>query len=79
MIYFLSYCWVTDPINPKPHHLYRRIYLSSSLSILLTLNPLEPLDYPKIKFLGANKEVEKYKDKIVDEDSIEVTSLNLLD
>lgn len=63
---------MTDPIHPKPYHLYRRIYLSPSISFLLTLDPLDPSGYPKIKFLGAKNEVEKYIDKL--QDSIEVCS-----
>ncbi|KAL7293375.1 hypothetical protein TKK_0013141 [Trichogramma kaykai] len=66
-----NYCWVTDPIDPKPYHLYRRINLSPTLSFILTLNPLDPTGYPNIKFLGAKKEVEKYRDMIQDEDAID--------
>lgn len=40
------------------------------MSFLLTLNPLDPTGYPKIKFLGAKREVEKYIDKL--QDAIEV-------
>lgn len=69
---FFSFCWVIDPIQPKPYHLYRRIYLSPSLSFFITLNPIDPTGYPTIKFLGAKTEVEKYRDMIQDEDAIEV-------
>ncbi|XP_058793457.1 E3 ubiquitin-protein ligase FANCL isoform X2 [Phymastichus coffea] len=63
-----SYCWVIDPIYPKPYHLYRRIHLSPSLSLYIKLNPLDPSGYPIMKFVGADVEVEKYKDKIAEED-----------
>ncbi|XP_031789525.1 E3 ubiquitin-protein ligase FANCL isoform X2 [Nasonia vitripennis] len=66
-----NFCWVIDPIQPKPYHLYRRVYLSPLLSFLITLNPTDPTGYPKIKFLGAKNEVEKYRDMIQDEDAIE--------
>ncbi|XP_076618607.1 E3 ubiquitin-protein ligase Fancl isoform X2 [Colletes latitarsis] len=51
-------CWVLDPPKPKPSHLYRRIYLTPSLSMFLQVSPLNPMDLPEIKFMGSEVEVE---------------------
>ncbi|XP_043262653.1 E3 ubiquitin-protein ligase FANCL isoform X2 [Colletes gigas] len=51
-------CWVLDPLKPKPSHLYRRIYLTPSLSMFLQVSPLNPMDLPEIKFMGSEVEVE---------------------
>ncbi|KAJ8687439.1 hypothetical protein QAD02_023233 [Eretmocerus hayati] len=66
-----NYCSVTDPLHPKPYHLYRRIYLSQDVSLLVTLNPLDPTGYPNLKFLGINKVVEEYTNLLQDEDWFE--------
>ncbi|XP_014218744.1 E3 ubiquitin-protein ligase FANCL [Copidosoma floridanum] len=66
-----NFCWVLDPLEPKPYHLYRRIYLSPSLSVFITLDPNDPTGYPKLVFIGAKNEVEKYRDLVQDEDNIE--------
>ncbi|XP_043596741.1 E3 ubiquitin-protein ligase FANCL isoform X4 [Bombus pyrosoma] len=51
-------CWVIDPLPPKPSHLYRRIYLTSSLSMFIKIDPLNHMDLPEIKFMGSDAEVE---------------------
>ncbi|XP_011495738.1 PREDICTED: E3 ubiquitin-protein ligase FANCL [Ceratosolen solmsi marchali] len=66
-----NYCYVTDPVEPKPYHLYRRIYLSPSLSCLITINPLDPTGYPMIKLLGVQNEVDKFRNLIQDEGTID--------
>lgn len=53
-----------DPIPPKPYHLYRRVYLSDSLSMLITINPLNPTSLPELKFLGSDVDVQRQKDII---------------
>ncbi|XP_034934616.1 E3 ubiquitin-protein ligase FANCL-like [Chelonus insularis] len=57
-------CWVLDPINPKPFHLHRRIYLNPALSLLITLDPLNPDALQEIKILGSEDEVSKCQDLI---------------
>ncbi|XP_012270594.1 uncharacterized protein LOC105694477 [Orussus abietinus] len=57
-------CWVIDPQNPKPYHLYRRINLSQSLSVLVTLDPLNSSALPDIKLFGTNAEVQEYECRI---------------
>ncbi|KAI4488545.1 hypothetical protein M0802_011493 [Mischocyttarus mexicanus] len=57
-------CCVLDPIPSKPYHLYRRIYLSQSLSMLITIDPLNPTSPPNLKFLGSDVDVQKQKDII---------------
>ncbi|XP_078050577.1 E3 ubiquitin-protein ligase Fancl isoform X2 [Augochlora pura] len=51
-------CWVLDPLQPKPCHLYRRIFLTPSLSMFIKINPLNPMDLPEIKFMGSETDVE---------------------
>ncbi|XP_076478160.1 E3 ubiquitin-protein ligase Fancl isoform X3 [Bombus vancouverensis nearcticus] len=51
-------CWVIDPLPPKPSHLYRRIYLTPSLSMFIKIDPLNHMDLPEIKFMGSDTEVE---------------------
>ncbi|XP_046818475.1 E3 ubiquitin-protein ligase FANCL isoform X1 [Vespa crabro] len=57
-------CCILDPIPPKPYHLYRRVYLSESLSMLITINPLNPTSLPELKFLGSDVDVQRQKDII---------------
>lgn len=54
--------WVIDPVPAKPYHLYRRVYLTQSLSMLITIDPLNPTSLPDLKFLGSNIDIEKQKD-----------------
>ncbi|XP_033338653.2 E3 ubiquitin-protein ligase Fancl [Megalopta genalis] len=53
-----KHCWVQDPLQPKPCHLHRRIFLTPSLSMLIKINPLNPMDFPEIRFMGSKTEVE---------------------
>ncbi|XP_015588766.1 E3 ubiquitin-protein ligase FANCL [Cephus cinctus] len=55
---------VIDPLEPKHHHFYRRIYLSQILSVLITIDPLHPNEHPHIKLMGCNTETEKYTEII---------------
>ncbi|XP_076643462.1 E3 ubiquitin-protein ligase Fancl [Halictus rubicundus] len=57
-------CRVVDPLQPKPCHLYRRVFLTPSLSMFVRINPLNPTDLPEIKFLGSETEVELKNDFI---------------
>ncbi|XP_029040269.2 E3 ubiquitin-protein ligase FANCL isoform X3 [Osmia bicornis bicornis] len=57
-------CWVMDPLQPKPCHLYRRIYLTPSLSMFIKIDPLNPMDLPEIKFMGSETEVESKRELI---------------
>lgn len=53
-----------DPLQPKPCHLYRRIYLTPSLSMFIKIDPLNPMDLPEIKFMGSETEVESKRELI---------------
>lgn len=55
-------CWVIDPLKPNKSHLYRRIHLSQSLSVTITIDPLNPL--PVIKFSGCDNEVKRQTDDV---------------
>ncbi|XP_020299830.1 E3 ubiquitin-protein ligase FANCL isoform X3 [Pseudomyrmex gracilis] len=57
-------CWVVDPIKPTKNHMYRRIHLSQSISVTITINPLNPTALPEIKFLGSDNEVKKQTDNV---------------
>lgn len=57
-------CWVIDPLQPKPCHLYRRIYLTPSLSMFIKIDPLNHMDLPEIKFMGSDIEVESKRDLV---------------
>ncbi|XP_043521519.1 E3 ubiquitin-protein ligase FANCL isoform X1 [Frieseomelitta varia] len=57
-------CWVIDPLQPKPCHLYRRIYLTPSLSMFIKIDPLNHMDLPEIKFMGSDIEVESKTDLV---------------
>ncbi|XP_015184525.1 PREDICTED: E3 ubiquitin-protein ligase FANCL isoform X2 [Polistes dominula] len=57
-------CYVLDPIPARPCHLFRRIYLSQSLSMLITIDPLNPTSPPNLKFLGSDVDVQRQKDII---------------
>ncbi|XP_072760855.1 E3 ubiquitin-protein ligase FANCL [Anoplolepis gracilipes] len=56
-------CWVIDPLKPNKSHMYRRIHLSQSLSVTVTIDdPLNPTALPVIKFSGSDNEVKRQKD-----------------
>ncbi|EZA62218.1 hypothetical protein DMN91_003592 [Ooceraea biroi] len=57
-------CWVIGPLEPKRSHMYRRIHLSQSLSVTVTIDPLNPTALPGIQFLGSDNEVKKQKDDV---------------
>ncbi|KAG6797415.1 E3 ubiquitin-protein ligase FANCL [Apis mellifera caucasica] len=57
-------CWILDPLQPKPYHLYRRIYLTPSLSMYIKIDPLNPMDLPEITFMGSDTEVKSKKELI---------------
>lgn len=75
-------CWVIDPLVPKPHHLYRRIKVTESLSVLISINRSQPSSLPAIRILGSDSEVLKYREIISDNfelwDPNNTTSENLL-
>ncbi|XP_076163567.1 E3 ubiquitin-protein ligase Fancl [Ptiloglossa arizonensis] len=57
-------CWILNPQEPKPFHLYREIYLTPCLSMFIEVDPLNPMDLPIIKFAGSEDEV-KLKEDLV--------------
>ncbi|XP_076754719.1 E3 ubiquitin-protein ligase Fancl [Xylocopa sonorina] len=57
-------CWVLDPLNPKPCHLYRRIYLTPSLSMIIKINVSNATALPEIKFMGSDVEIESKKELV---------------
>lgn len=52
-----SHCWVLDPPNPTYQDVFRRIKLSDTLSVGLTLNPLKPRQIPGLKLFGCQSDV----------------------
>ncbi|XP_033222021.1 E3 ubiquitin-protein ligase FANCL [Belonocnema kinseyi] len=60
------HCWVIDPSKPKPYHLYRRIYLTQSLSVLITVDPHFSIGIPNIQFVGSESIVSQYRKKLSD-------------
>ncbi|KAL0127218.1 hypothetical protein PUN28_005488 [Cardiocondyla obscurior] len=57
-------CWVIDPPEPNKSHMYRRIHLSQSISVTITINPLSPTAVPTITFSGSDNEVKRQKDEV---------------
>lgn len=58
-------CWVTDPLKPNKSHMYRRIHLSQSLSVIIRIeDPLNPVALPSIQFLGSDNEAKRQRDDI---------------
>lgn len=57
-------CWVIDPLKPNKSHLYRRIHLSQSLSVTITIDPLNLTALPVIKFSGCDNEVKRQTDDV---------------
>ncbi|CAL7951808.1 unnamed protein product [Xylocopa violacea] len=57
-------CWVVDPLNPKPCHLYRQIYLTASLSMFIKIDVLRAMDLPEIKFMGSDVEIESKRELV---------------
>lgn len=55
-------CWVIDPPEPNKSHIHRRIHLSQSISVTITIDPLNPTALPeKILFSGSDNEVKRRK------------------
>jgi len=44
--------------------MYRRIHLSQSISITVTIDPLNPTALPMIHFAGSDNEVKRQKDDV---------------
>ncbi|KMQ89766.1 e3 ubiquitin-protein ligase fancl [Lasius niger] len=58
-------CWVIDPLKPNKSHMYRRIHLSQSLSVTITIDdPLNSIALPVIKFSGSDNEVKRQMDDV---------------
>ncbi|XP_071563928.1 E3 ubiquitin-protein ligase FANCL [Temnothorax nylanderi] len=57
-------CWVIDPPEPNKSHMYRRIHLSQSISVTITIDPLSPTALPTIKFSGSDNEVKRQTDEV---------------
>ncbi|XP_066583705.1 E3 ubiquitin-protein ligase FANCL [Prorops nasuta] len=71
-------CYIMDPAEPKPYHLYRRIYITQSLSILITLHSMNPTDIPHIQFLGSDIEVDAIRSILSDNLSKWDAEINIL-
>lgn len=65
-IFFITRnCWVIDPLKPNKSHMHRRIHLSQSISVTITIqDPLHPTALPIIKFSGSDNEVTKQKNYV---------------
>lgn len=62
--FFARNCWVIDPLEPNKSHMHRRIHLSQSISVTITIDPLKPTALPVIKFSGSDSEVKKQTDYV---------------
>lgn len=72
--YFITRnCWVIDPPEPNKSHMYRRIHLSQSISVTITIDLLNPTVLPTIKFFGSDNEVKRQKDEV--SNNIQVRSM----
>ncbi|KYN03720.1 E3 ubiquitin-protein ligase FANCL [Cyphomyrmex costatus] len=52
-------CWVIDPPKPNKCHLHRRIHLSQSICVTITIDPNAPTVVPTIQFSGSDNEVKR--------------------
>lgn len=57
-------CWVIDPLEPDKSHMYRRIHLSQSISMTVTIDPVNPTALPVIKFSGTDSEVKRQTNNV---------------
>ena len=46
-------CWVLEPLKPTKMDFYRRISLTSNVSIKVLVDPRNPKEIPQITFLGS--------------------------
>jgi E3 ubiquitin-protein ligase FANCL len=53
--------WVLDPESPSRSCVYRRIVISSSTSVHLTVNPMKCLDVPDCTLLGPTHAIDPLK------------------
>lgn len=58
-----SCCCILDPTTPKRSDNYRRIWLGEDVSMILTIDPLNIIQIPEIKFLGRGSITECYQTK----------------
>ncbi|KAK6637256.1 hypothetical protein RUM44_007670 [Polyplax serrata] len=56
------HCCTLDPPHPTYCDTYRRIKLSNTLSLGLTLDPLRPKQMPKMKLFGCKEDIDKQRD-----------------
>lgn len=57
-------CWIIDPPEPNKSHMYRRIHLSQSISVTITIDPLNPTAVPKLEFSGSDNKVKRQRDDV---------------
>ncbi|KYM75574.1 E3 ubiquitin-protein ligase FANCL [Atta colombica] len=57
-------CWVIDPPKPNKSHMHRRIHLSQSISITITIDPVAPTVVPTIQFSGSDNEVKRQMEDV---------------
>ncbi|KAG5325857.1 FANCL ligase, partial [Pseudoatta argentina] len=57
-------CWVIDPPKPNKSHMHRRIHLSQSISVTITIDPVAPTAAPTIQFSGSDNEVKRQMEDV---------------
>jgi len=55
-----SNCWVLEPLKPTKVDFYRRISLTSYVSIKVLVDPRNPKEIPQITFLGPEESIVLY-------------------
>lgn len=57
--------WVLDPENPSGQDLYRRVVISPGISLQIELDPSCPLEFPLLRFLGPESQVQEFRSNLV--------------
>ncbi|XP_049840059.1 E3 ubiquitin-protein ligase FANCL-like isoform X1 [Schistocerca gregaria] len=60
-----SSCWVIDPEEPNLRDTARRIIIGENVSLQLQVNPWDPCSRPDIKFLGPEKTVSEFRERLI--------------
>lgn len=57
-------CWVLDPEKPLRKDIYRRIALRDNVSVTITYSSLDVTNMPTLRFLGPQRLVNVYEEKL---------------
>jgi len=59
-------CWVLDPVPPTPAQLFRRLVITTSVSLHLELDPAFPTAIPVMKFLGSDQKIIPIREQLAE-------------